>query len=417
MIPGNERLIIVCGMAHSGTTILTHLLRQHPNIHLVANGKESWLLENDWLPNESTEEIAKCLAEHPDKRILLKRPWNITHHSEWMAREMPDAAFIYCDRPFSQIRKSWSKMTSLVDKELRLNPDFQTETYAHSAEVLIQFRNKVKRMSVFALQALIDSPTEKVREVSEWLGLTSFQFDTSLVNGPLKIRTMLHPFVTSGRYVVKSRGNGFNWGTTDEIVRSDIDLSDHEDWIYKYLTVPECGVFVDVGAFVGTHAVRVASSQKCRVIAFEPVQKHIALLKFNAEINEVRIDVHAKAVGDFCGTVGFRDDGPGGSGVPANPDKINCTVPITTLDRTLDKLERADVVLIDVEGWEVRALRGGVEFFNRLRPRIIVEVHSHYRDCQHNGNFIEEWARQNNYSVHRIWENSPAYFYVEMLPC
>lgn len=417
MIPGNERLIVVCGMAHSGTTILTHILRQHPDVHLVVNGNESWLLENDWLPNEDTDKIARCLAEHPDKRILLKRPWNITQHSEWMAREMPDAAFVYCDRPFSQIRKSWSKLTSLVDAKLRFSPDLQTEVYSQSLESLVHFSAMVRRVLIFPLAGLIDDPNGKMEETRQWLKLSDFSFDTSLVNGPLKIRTILHPFVTSGRYEVKSRGNGFNWGVTSTIVRSGIDLTDHEDWIYPYLICPEGGVFVDVGAFVGTHAVRVAHSQNCRVIGFEPIQSHVDLLKFNAEINDVRIDVIQKAVGDFRGLIGFREDGPGGSGVPFNPDKVTCTVPITTLDHSLDKLERLDVALIDVEGWEIHVLRGATEVFNRFRPRVIVEVHSHYKGFSHNGNLIEEWARQNNYSVRRIWENSPAYFYVEMIPC
>ncbi len=417
MIPGNERLIIVCGMAHSGTTILTHILRQHPNIKLITNGNESWLLENDWLPNEDSQAIANCLAENPNKRILLKRPWNVLHHGDWMAKEMPDAKFIYCDRPFSQIRKSWSKLTSLVDAKLRFDSNLQSEVYSKSVESLIGFSSRVNNIQIFPLTALMENPQEKVNRLTEWIGLSSFEFETSAVNGPLKIRTLLHPHTVSGKYQIKNRGNGFNWGITDEIVRSDIDLSDHEDWIYPHLQCPEEGVFVDVGAFVGTHAVRIAQSCNCKVIAFEPIQKHVDLLKFNAEINEVRVDVITRAVGDFCGLVGFRDDGPGGSGVPFNPDNITCTVPITTLDQALEKLDRIDVLLIDVEGWEVRALRGGVEVINRTRPKIIVEVHSHYKRCSHNGNHVEEWAKQNNYSVRRIWENTPSYFYVEMLPC
>jgi hypothetical protein len=41
MISGNERLIVVFGMAHSGTTILTYVLNKHPETMLAVDGGES----------------------------------------------------------------------------------------------------------------------------------------------------------------------------------------------------------------------------------------------------------------------------------------------------------------------------------------------------------------------------------------
>lgn len=57
VLSGNERLIIEVGLAHSGTTILTHVLRQHPEVVFVVNGSEAWILENTWLPLEQAEPI------------------------------------------------------------------------------------------------------------------------------------------------------------------------------------------------------------------------------------------------------------------------------------------------------------------------------------------------------------------------
>lgn len=130
MIVGNERLIIVVGMAHSGTTILTYLLRQHPDAVCCTDGTEAWVLENTWLPFERQAPIQDLLARFPHKRVLLKRPWNVAKHRQWMENEMPSAKYLYCFRGFEDISKSWSKPKSFVDPRLRAgDQSYQRETY------------------------------------------------------------------------------------------------------------------------------------------------------------------------------------------------------------------------------------------------------------------------------------------------
>ena len=41
MVAGQERLIVVLGMAHSGTTILTYVLKQHPDVILAVGGHDA----------------------------------------------------------------------------------------------------------------------------------------------------------------------------------------------------------------------------------------------------------------------------------------------------------------------------------------------------------------------------------------
>lgn len=79
-IPNHERLIVVMGMARSGTTIFTYVLCRHPQIALFRDGTEAWLLENDCLPRWRTDRIGRvtCLFPEADY-VVLKRPWQEEH--------------------------------------------------------------------------------------------------------------------------------------------------------------------------------------------------------------------------------------------------------------------------------------------------------------------------------------------------
>lgn len=57
------------------------------------------------------------------------------------------------------------------------------------------------------------------------------------------------------------------------------------------------------------------------------------------------------------------------------------TVEATTIDRVLMPSGEVDLMKIDVEGAELRVLRGAVRTLETMKPKIIVEVHpSHLSD-------------------------------------
>lgn len=230
--------------------------------------------------------------------------------------------------------------------------------------------------------------------------------------------------ITSGALTVPgagigTRGNGFWWALDPTVSRSDLDLVDHEDWIYGHLAVPRGGVYVDVGSFVGTHAIRIAKDCGARVVAFEPVEQHRRLLIANAAINGVspQVEVVPKAVGASRSTVLFQVDGPCNSKVSRQESRLQTfEIESTTLDESLQHLDRVDVVKIDVEGLEYEVLNGSVEIAHTMKPKFIVEVHSHMKGCEDNGNLIQQWIKGNGYKCRRIWHNTDAYYYVELTP-
>ena len=49
-----------------------------------------------------------------------------------------------------------------------------------------------------------------------------------------------------------------------------------------------------------------------------------------------------------------------------------------------EKENTADVVKVDVEGYEYRVLQGGINFFNKVRPLLFLEVHPHLLNMYNN---------------------------------
>ncbi|MBM4093034.1 MAG: FkbM family methyltransferase [Planctomycetes bacterium] len=216
-------------------------------------------------------------------------------------------------------------------------------------------------------------------------------------------------------YPIKTRGNGFYWACNPRVPDYDLDLRDHEDWILEYLRVPVDGLFVDVGASIGAHAIRVARLRHCRVLAIEPHPAHRELLVLNAMLNGVTLTVLPVAVG--ATTTEVRMAGIGGGCHVARYDQSPNTFVIQ--QDTLDNLvgdQRADCVKIDVEGYECEVLAGAHRLAQSCRPTFVVEVHSHFPHCGSNGNLIVDWCAEHRYECRRIWQNTEAYYYVQLTP-
>jgi FkbM family methyltransferase len=147
---------------------------------------------------------------------------------------------------------------------------------------------------------------------------------------------------------------------------------------------PAGGVFVDVGANVGTYAMvlarQVGSSGK--VIAIEPHPVTHARLAFNrAASNATQVTLVAAAAGPSDGELMIETDGDnlGASHIVTGKLSGNAIkVPSLRLQHILDDagVDHVDALKIDVEGYEDRVLTG---FFRQappsLWPRAVVIEH------------------------------------------
>lgn len=193
MIRGHDRLIIVCGMAHSGTTILTHVLKEHPSVFCFVNGSESWLLENTILPNKQNESLQRILQTIPNnKRILLKRPWVLCCGlTDWLLQDLPNAKYLYCYREFSDISMSWSKPTSLIDDHLRNSKENQEIHYRLCLEQTQEFKNKVPYFKQIHHLDFVKDPTGVMSDICKWAALPSFRFNVSHVSLDKDIKNII----------------------------------------------------------------------------------------------------------------------------------------------------------------------------------------------------------------------------------
>lgn len=121
-------------------------------------------------------------------------------------------------------------------------------------------------------------------------------------------------------------------------------------------------IIVDIGANIGFYTLWFATSgvENIHILAIEPNPEMHQALQDNIAINGLQnIDTAMVAIGDQEGvaSLNFSERYPGsGSLLGTEPKQIE--VRVITLSRLLEdyKLARADVVKIDVEGYEYKAL-------------------------------------------------------------
>lgn len=149
-------------------------------------------------------------------------------------------------------------------------------------------------------------------------------------------------------------------------------------------------VFVDIGSNIGWYTVKaaVAVGAGGRVYAFEPrAESYLALSRTIAENNlEGRVTLFNLALGDRPGTFNIcwanQTDNPGGTWLLTDAS-VEATLSVGThtmqaasvarLDDVIDP-PRLDMVKIDVEGSELRALAGAERLLRHRRPIILTEI-------------------------------------------
>lgn len=146
-------------------------------------------------------------------------------------------------------------------------------------------------------------------------------------------------------------------------------------------------VFVDGGGNEGLYTLFASAKvgAKGRVIAVEPSPCEIARLRANLELNDARnVDVAEVALTERSGSAWMRvaEDGHSGQntlgafayegiGTAESRD-----VTAITLDQLLGErhIETVDVIKLDLEGAEIRALQGAIGMLRQCRPLLLIEV-------------------------------------------
>lgn len=175
-------------------------------------------------------------------------------------------------------------------------------------------------------------------------------------------------------------------------------------------SAPE-GTFLDIGAAIGYYSLIVLrQAPRLRVHAFEPYSVHRSYLAENLRLNGVAsaaVRIHHDAVGAASGVADFRVQHYGSSLVPDTARKptirqllqgllaraglaaesdsgVKAVVPVITLDDFTVRHGRAELVKVDVQGFETDVLRGATQAMRSgLIRRWLIGTHgdSIHRDC------------------------------------
>lgn len=186
--------------------------------------------------------------------------------------------------------------------------------------------------------------------------------------------------------------------------------------ILKDLLAPG-DTFLDLGANQGEFTVAAAAwvGARGRVYAFEPVPALQARLKENISLNEFgNVMLVPCAVSDHSGVLDLYApktlyaDGSTNDGLPTlfahgERTQVIARARVIVLDEWVDaeKIERIDVIKLDIEGAELPALRGAEKTVACFRPKIILEINE--ETCAaagYSNHDLVDWLVSHGY---RLW--------------
>jgi FkbM family methyltransferase len=162
----------------------------------------------------------------------------------------------------------------------------------------------------------------------------------------------------------------------------DFSAKDREE---LYALIKEGDVVMDIGTNIGETLLNFArlTGPKGYVYGFEPDEENYKNAIKNISLNNFEnIYVFKNALSDKKETVKLYVVDPNNRGMNRILQQANDeTEPYTVLETiTLDelvkenKIERINVMKLDIEGYEMNALRGATEILRKMKPLLFVEV-------------------------------------------
>lgn len=163
------------------------------------------------------------------------------------------------------------------------------------------------------------------------------------------------------------------------------NLAEQERGIYWHenVQIRPGDIVLDCGANVGVFTREALRREAAVVVAIEPSPPNIECLRrnFRTEIRSGRVIVYTKGLWDEEGELTLHMDPHNTAAdslvIQHGDAHKEIQVPVTTIDRMMEELglERVDFIKMDIEGAEVRALRGGRQTIARFRPRMSLSVY------------------------------------------
>ena len=136
---------------------------------------------------------------------------------------------------------------------------------------------------------------------------------------------------------------------------------------------------LDIGANIGSHTLRLAriAGESGKVYAFEPTdyayQKLIHNISLNPFKNIIPIQIALSDKNLLQQHIHFRSSWPTKGGTPVQKESVVDFIKLDDWCKS-EKLERVDLIKLDVDGNEYSVIMGAESLLNRQHPLIIMEV-------------------------------------------
>ena len=159
-------------------------------------------------------------------------------------------------------------------------------------------------------------------------------------------------------------------------------LLEQGDWfekgdmkLFRSIIRPD-DIVLDIGANVGVYSLSAASRTNAKVIAVEPARQTFELLEKSAQQFPNMIAVHA-AVSDKPGSAFLSHSGSSENHkLSEQSEKTGEQVCLVTVDglAAMHNIDRVDIIKMDVEGHELKALAGAQRIIKKGSPIVFYEV-------------------------------------------
>ena len=172
-------------------------------------------------------------------------------------------------------------------------------------------------------------------------------------------------------------------------------------------------VAVQAGGNLGLYAKRLAEAF-ATVYCFEPDVELFRLMQINAPAANI-LRYHA-ALGDARGLVGtsrVRRDGKPNSHEGITHIAGDGVIPTLRLDDL--GLVTCDLIVLDVEGWELFALRGARETLRRCRPLVSAEINKQIEHVGLTGDDVRHELHAAGYARLQVFGSDEVYAPVEQI--
>ncbi len=172
----------------------------------------------------------------------------------------------------------------------------------------------------------------------------------------------------------------------DPSVDKGVELSLYETGTYEKGTIQLLNqflkpgsTFLDIGANIGlmsSIASKIVGTEG-KVLAVEANPKTIEILQHNLALNKAEnVSILPFALGSEKGSALLFENwnvNRGGASLLSQDQEVGIEVPMDKLDDIFEN-DKIDLIKIDVEGFELEVLKGGIELLKKQLPILIIEV-------------------------------------------